>query len=396
MQPINRPPQARPPQQRRPDPSNPYVPQDRPAARPAEPVPERPVPPQRPQAPRPQMTARPQGGHSMRPMTQPRAQAPKQHLNYETNIQPLGQINQQSVGQLFGQQAPKSPPRRDPAPSRTRYKLQRLWLTPMVRRLLKASIPAVGLIGIMVYLGTNQQLRDDWSNRLTETRKSIETRPEFMVNLMKISGVDAGIQDQVRQISGIALPLTSFDLDLPIIRKRIEALDTVKSASLHLRTGGVLDIVVTERKPTVLWRSLDGIEMLDADGVRAGTVKSRLDRPNLPLIAGTNANEHIDEAMRILATAEPLKDRVRGLLWVGDRRWDLVLNRDQTIQLPSENPIAAVERLVAWQASQAVLSRDVTTVDLRNPSRPYIRLTPNALDQLRGARGSIKVKDTKL
>ena len=384
MQPLNRPPQPPKREQRRVDPSNPYLPQDKPPRAP-DPLP---TPPER--------SGQQQAGHAMRPMVQPPVRPRATHLTYESNIAPIGQMNDQSVGKLFGQQAPQHPPKRDPAPSRTRYKLQRLWLTPMVRKLLKASIPAVGLCAIGIYLGTNQQLRDDWASRLSETRKSIETRPEFMVNLMKISGVPSDIQDQVRKASGVNLPLTSFNLDLPVARKRIEALDTVKSASLHLRTGGVLDIVITERKPAVLWRSLEGIEMLDADGVRAGIVKSRLDRPKLPLIAGTGANEHIGQAMQILATAEPIKDRIRGLLWVGNRRWDLVLNRDQTIQLPEKGAIAAVERLIAWQSSQSVLNRDVTTVDLRNPSRPYIRLSPNALDQLRGARESVPVKETKL
>ena len=378
-------------QEQRADPTNPYLPQD-----------QKPAPRAQPAKPDPQTVPRgatvagttTNAGHAMHPMQQPRITRP-QHLSYSSNIKPMGQLQSHSVQELFGQRLKKAP-QYDPAPSRARYKLQRLWLTPIVRKMLKASIPVMGLCTIGIYLATNQQLRDDWSNRMIETRKTIETRPEFMVNLMKIQGVSPEIQEQVRTASGISLPLTSFDLDVLILRKRIEALDQVKSASLHLRSGGVLDVTIEERKPAILWRTLDGIQILDANGVRAGVVKSRLDRPTLPLIAGDGANLKIDEALHILKTAEPIKDRVRGLLRVGDRRWDLVLNRAQTIQLPAENPIAAVQRLIAWQSTQAVLSRDVTVVDLRNPARPYIRLAPNAIDQLRKVSVDPQLDETKL
>ena len=38
---------------------------------------------------------------------------------------------------------------------------------------------------------------------------------------------------------------------------------------------------------------------------------------------------------------------LRGLVRVGDRRWDLVLDRNQKIMLPEQNAPAALERLIA-------------------------------------------------
>jgi cell division protein FtsQ len=49
---------------------------------------------------------------------------------------------------------------------------------------------------------------------------------------------------------------------------------------------------------------------------------------------------------------------------VGERRWDVVLDRDQRILLPETEPGRALERVLALDQAQDLLDRDVT-VDLR-------------------------------
>jgi cell division protein FtsQ len=72
---------------------------------------------------------------------------------------------------------------------------------------------------------------------------------------------------------------------------------------------------------------------------------------------------------------------------VGTRRWDLVLDRNQSILLPAENPVTALNGLIALNAAENILARDLTSVDLRNPQRPVLRLAPAALDAFRAAHG---------
>ena len=43
--------------------------------------------------------------------------------------------------------------------------------------------------------------------------------------------------------------MSSFDIDLDAARARIEALDAVKKADLRVRSGGILQVVITERVP---------------------------------------------------------------------------------------------------------------------------------------------------
>ena len=41
---------------------------------------------------------------------------------------------------------------------------------------------------------------------------ALQTRPEFMINLVKITGVDAGLDTAVRNAAGVALPQSSLTL----------------------------------------------------------------------------------------------------------------------------------------------------------------------------------------
>lgn len=72
---------------------------------------------------------------------------------------------------------------------------------------------------------------------------------------------------------------------------------------------------------------------------------------------------------------------------MGERRWDIVLDRGQRIQLPVEEPVAAVERMIALDEAEDLLDRDVISVDLRIKDRPVLRLAPYALNAVRRARG---------
>ena len=88
------------------------------------------------------------------------------------------------------------------------------------------------------------------------------------------------------------------------------------------------------------------------------------------------------QALDILAAAAPLADRLRGLVRMGERRWDVVLDRDQRIQLPETAPIIALEKVIALDKAQDLLARDISVIDMRNPVRPTLRLAEPALEEL--------------
>ena len=176
-------------------------------------------------------------------------------------------------------------------------------------------------------------------------------------------------------------PISSFDLDLAALRDTVTLLPGVKQASLRIKPGGLLQVSVEPRVPVAIWRNEDGLVLVDVDGSPIGKIENRADRTDLPLLVGEAANTRVPEALELFRTATPINARLRGLVRMGARRWDVVLDRDQRIMLPETQPVQALERVIALENAQEVLSRDVARVDMRLAQRPTVQMNKEATQE---------------
>lgn len=283
------------------------------------------------------------------------------------------------------------PARRDPAPSRLAYRLHRIWLTPLYRRVLRLGVPAFTLAMVVGLYLSDESRRAEISGSVTAMVEKVQTRDEFMVHSMTIEGASPVVDKGLRAMLPVTLPASSFDIDLEGLRASVMKLDAVEKIELRIEPGGVLSAVVTERTPAILWRHARGIELLDATGHRVASATSRDVRPDLPMITGEGANAKAAEALDLIDAAGPILPRVRGLERMGARRWDLVLDRGQRIMLPEDRAVQALEHAIALDRTQTLLSRDVAVVDLRNGDRPIVRIGLTAQNTLRRARGEPEI-----
>ena len=282
---------------------------------------------------------------------------------------------------------------RDPAPSRMGYRYQRMMLTPGFRGTVRIGVPILLILIIAGSWYSKPENRAALAATIEETKQSFQERPQFMVQSMNVVGGDLAVLTEVAALLPSEFPVSSFDLDLEKIRADIEALDPIKSASVRVGQGGALDVQLNPRVPVALWRDGTVLRLIDADGVQSGEIMARADRLDLPLIAGDGAEDNIAEALHLFAAAGPLIDRVRGLVRMGERRWDMVLDREQRILLPSENPVAALDRVIALNDAQDMLSRDVAVVDMRNTKRPTLRMNEEAAEALRRGNTTISTNE---
>ncbi len=282
--------------------------------------------------------------------------------------------------------ARRKQPSHDPAPSRLAYRLNRLWLRPNVRRAARLWMPLVAcLAGAGVWLASDGRI-SEINAQFAAMRSSIEERPEFMVKLMAIDGASADLSGAVRQVIPVDFPISSFDLDLAAMRAEVEKLDGVKRVDMRIRAGGLLQVNVVERVPAVIWRGPEGLVLLDEEGVRVKTIDSRAARADLPVIAGEGAAAHTAEALEIFTATQIIADRVLGLERLAESRWDVVMRSGQRVMLPQTDPLAALDHVIALHEMQDLLARDVTHVDMRNGTRPTLRLSAQAMDALREMR----------
>lgn len=268
----------------------------------------------------------------------------------------------------------------DPAPSRLWYRYERMMLTPAFRFGLRVLMPFAIAAGATYLYFSDQDRVDQFNMALNDLRSAIVDRPEFMVKAMAIDGASPAVAEDIRDVLPIDFPISSFDLDLKNMKKTVSGLSPVKQAALRIRPGGVLQVHIAEREPVLVWRTRDGLHLVDAEGFVVAEAQGRLEHGKLPLMAGEGADQNAAEALLLVAAAGPLQARLRGLVRIGERRWNVMLDRDQTILLPEVGAVQALERVVAMSEVEDMLDRDLTQVDMRLAQRPTIRIAERSVE----------------
>lgn len=276
--------------------------------------------------------------------------------------------------------------RRDPAPSIWTYRAQRLWLTPLFRRFVRLGVPAfVVMSGLSIFIA-DETRRTAMAETWHGLRAGIENRPEFQVNLLGVHGASDALIEEIRATLGLSFPVSSFALDLSALRTRIEALPAVARADLRIQSGGYLAVQVVERVPVLIWQTRDGLMLLDREGHFVAAFGDRMPETPLPLVGGEGADQLVEEALALHAAATPLGDLLRGLVRVGERRWDVVLADGRRILLPESGAVQALDRALALHDATDILGRDILRIDLRDPDRLTVQVTPAAIEELRQER----------
>ncbi|WP_308915238.1 cell division protein FtsQ/DivIB [Jannaschia sp. LMIT008] len=272
--------------------------------------------------------------------------------------------------------------RADPAPSVLSYRLNRLWLRRGIRLAVLRGLPLAAALAAGLVWASDPDRRAAMTQSAQTVAEAIRGRPEFAVTQLRVEGADGSLRTAIAQVADLRFPVSRFDLDLPALVARLEALDPVHSAEAMLRTGGVLLVRVAERRAVVAHLEAGTVTARDATGHRVATLDDVAKAGALPLIAGPGAQDAVGQALALTRAAAPLEDDLVGLVRVGKRRWDLVLSDDRRILLPEAAPVQALDRALAMHAAKDVLSRDVAVLDMRLRGRPVLRLSARALDEL--------------
>ena len=122
----------------------------------------------------------------------------------------------------------------DYSPSRIKYRLERIWLTPMYKSLIRTGVPLLLVVGITANYFAQEQTQLQLAQSITNAKSMIEDRPEFAVKLMQVKGASTVVSEQVREAVPMEFPVSSMRLDLAALKTRIEGVDAVKSANTHL------------------------------------------------------------------------------------------------------------------------------------------------------------------
>ena len=272
--------------------------------------------------------------------------------------------------------------KRDPAPSRLRYKISRWMLSPFIKKALVYGFPLVFLsVPILIYF-QDQKNREHLEELAFGLYRKIIERPEFMLNALSIQGASDSLNAEIREVLGLHFPVSSFDLDLADLREQVLALPPVEIAEARIKGGGILHIKVYEKTPTLLLKEKIGFTVLSKQGEFIRSVSSREYFSNLPVITGKGAENAAAQANAIFKAMYGKLDRVRGLVFVGQRRWNLIMKSGQVIMLPEKNPEQAIQKIIILDKAEQILSRNIAVFDFRLSSRITLRIPPDKYGQI--------------
>ncbi|PHP67586.1 cell division protein FtsQ [Zhengella mangrovi] len=160
-------------------------------------------------------------------------------------------------------------------------------------------------------------------------------------------------------------------------RERIAELPWVQEASVQKVYPGTLQVKLAERTPFALWQQGDAISVIEQDGKVIAPYRNGKFAA-LPLVVGDGAAEKASMFIAGMKRFPSIAGRVKGYVRVADRRWDLILDNGVTVKLPERGELAAVQKLVALQADQGLLDKDIVAIDMRLDERIAVRLSEAA------------------
>ena len=264
--------------------------------------------------------------------------------------------------------------KRDPAPSRLRYKFSRWMLSPLTKKSVFYGLPLIILaIPILIYF-QDQKNKEQVEEIAFDLYRKVIERPEFMLDALSIEGASDSLNAEIREVLGLEFPISSFDLDLDKLHERVLSLPPVEIAEVHLKGGGLLSVRVDEKIPALLIKKDIGFNVLSEHGQYIRSVSSREHFSHLPLITGEGAENVASQAPSLFKAIGGELDEVRGLVFVGKRRWNIVLASGQVIMLPANNPEQAIQKILILDKAEQILSRQVAIFDFRIPSRITLRI----------------------
>ena len=278
----------------------------------------------------------------------------------------------------------------DPAPSKVAYLANRIWLKKSSRR----SFFIMILISIVLFVLIGLSNRSNFSLVIKKNTDKIiqyvKLSPIFEVVNLSVISEDPNVIEKISSTLALNFPISSLDIDVEVLRLKVELIDLVESASVRLTSNGLVEVDVKIRKPVAIQRLGTRLMLIDARGIKVDEVLSRSQRLDLPLLVGKGAEKCVDEALHLLLEIKDLLSRVRGLVRVGERRWDIILNRGQVILLPEKNPLNAIRKIISLQEGQKILDRNISYLDFRNINRPVLGLSEETSKELKEIRSLVR------
>lgn len=158
------------------------------------------------------------------------------------------------------------------------------------------------------------------------------------------------------------------------IRDHIKQISWVRDVTVQRKLPDSLYISIEERVPIALWQHRQKHYLVDADGVIISD-KNIQSYAHLPVVVGSDAPRHAPKLLSLLDHVPDFKKRVAAITWVGERRWNLLVDKTIEAKLPEKDPEGALKRLIKVLGNPKIDFSQVKSIDLRHGTQVSLRMT---------------------
>ncbi len=239
--------------------------------------------------------------------------------------------------------------------------------TPPLRRLLRATLLLSAVVSIF-YGGP-------WVfQHGTSLGKMLLWRSGFKVKEVLVDGRHRTSLETLKKTLGIQRGDFIFDHSPQEIQKRLQDLPWVRSCLVERHLPNVFYIRLAERNPIAFWQKKGRKFLIDTEGKKIFCPVCEFPK-GLLTVVGKEAPEFTETLLETLQKIPPLfARRVVGALRLRSGRWDLYLDNNCCIKLPSQGEEVALNRLITFEKKGIIRINFLEKIDLRFQDR--VILTP--------------------
>jgi cell division protein FtsQ len=171
-----------------------------------------------------------------------------------------------------------------------------------------------------------------------------------------------------------------FKLNLEEAYQNLKKLRWVSSVMIERQLPSTLYIHLVEKQPIAFWQKNQRLYLVDKQG-RIIEEAHPQEFPNFIIATGENAYQALPRLLQVLEKTPLLYQQVTGAVYMGQRRWDIILKNGLRVKLPEEHVEESCHLLVKLSREKCLNNPDVKSIDLRHSDRIYFYIKDGLLER---------------
>lgn len=231
------------------------------------------------------------------------------------------------------------------------------------------------LASLFIFLGIGWGMKQapQWAAR---TFQLLANKGYLRLEKLRIEGRRYTSAEDIRKALGISKGQPLFHMDVWSMRQRLLELPWIKAVTIQRQLPDLLWVRLVEQYPIAHWQHRQQLALIDDEGhVIKDT--NHTDIGDLLIVTGEEAPRATPQLMAALRAYPQLKQRVTGAMYIGNRRWDIILDTKLRVKLPESNLEQGLALFKQLEENYVLPLHAILYVDVRNLEKAYIRYRPS-------------------